>query len=69
MGEKQPTDLGKERLRRREPTDIGGLALAGCLREAVAEQRITPQEAMERLEAYTNAYAGKRRPTPPDTPA
>lgn len=62
MSEKEPVDLGSERLRRRQPTDIGGLALAACLREAVQEQRITPQDAAERLNAYMSAYAGEKPP-------
>lgn len=66
MGEKRPTDLGAERLRRREPTDLGGIALACCLHEALEARRITPEEARERLEAYTTAYAGQYRPEPPD---
>lgn len=60
--EKEPVDLFNERIRRRQPNDIGGVALTACLREAVQEQRITPQEATERLKAYTEAYMGR----PPD---
>lgn len=63
---KQPVDLFNERIHRRTPTDIAGVAIASCLREAVAEERISPAEAAERLEAYTTAYAGHRRPEPPD---
>jgi hypothetical protein len=62
MSEKKPVDLFAERLHRRQPTDLGGLALAACLREAVAEQRITPQEGAERLRAYMTAYAGEKPP-------
>lgn len=62
MSETDPVDLFSERLKRREPTDLGGIAIASCLREAVAEGRITPDEALERLGAYTDAYTGK----PPD---
>lgn len=60
--EKEPVDLFNERIRRREPTDIGGIAITACLREAVEQQRITPDEAAERLRIYTEHYLGR----PPD---
>lgn len=63
---KQPIDLFNERIRRRAPTDVGGVAITACLREAVEQQRITPQDALERLRAYTTGYAGEMRPEPPD---
>ena len=60
--DKQPVDLFNERIRRRQPTDLGGIAIAACLREAVEQGRIEPDEAAERLRAYTDHYAG----IPPD---
>lgn len=64
--DKPPIDLFEERIRRRQPNDIGGIALTACLREAVAEGRIEPGEAADRLRAYSAAYTGKWQPEPPD---
>lgn len=63
--DKEPVDLFNERIRRRRPTDIGGVALTECLREAVAQERLSPEQATEYLQAYTNAYLGR----PPDPAA